>query len=376
VPKIAILAGEPSGDLIASQLMLYINSHFKDVEYIGIGGPMMNKAGLSSYFEYSHLSIRGIFQVLKHIPKLFFLRNKLINFFKEEKPDIFIGIDAPDFNLYIEEQLKNFGIPTFHYVAPSVWAWRKNRIYKIKKCVDHLFAVFPHELKVFKKSNMSISYVGHPLANKISFKDNKQRYRKKIGIQKSKKVIALLPGSRIGEVKWHIDLMFSTVLLLNNSLKNYSYLIPVNNKNNLEFINNCLRKYPISNIKLIIGHSEEVIGCSNFAIVTSGTATLETALLKKPMVIIYKGSFLSFLIWKFLRLIPSVGLPNILLGKNIVPELLQYNATPEKLSNKVMEILGDKVYQKKLSKNYLTLHKKLRKNTSELILKKLIKYLK
>ena len=194
--KIAILAGEPSGDLIASQLMAYVRSKVKNIEFIGVGGPLMKQQGLRSFFDYSNLSLYGVFQVIPNIPKLIFLRYKLINYLRNEKPDIFIGVDAPDFNFYIEKKLKQSGIPTFHYVAPSVWAWRPNRVYKIKKSTDHIFSIFPHEKPLFEKVGIETTFVGHPLANKIPLKSNMNKYRKVLKLNRDELVIALLPGSR------------------------------------------------------------------------------------------------------------------------------------------------------------------------------------
>ena len=374
--KVAILAGEPSGDLIASQLMSHINAHNKNVKFVGVGGPLMKKQGLSSFFDYSHLSVRGYFEVIKHIPKLLFLRHSVIKYLKKEKPSIFIGVDAPDFNLNIEKKLKEYGIPTFHYVAPSVWAWRANRINEISKCVNHLFAIFPNEPKLFNVTNTVCTYVGHPLAKKIPLKPNKSVFRTKLKLKPGSRIIALLPGSRMGELKWHMSLMLKTALLLNNSFKDLLFLIPVNNKPNLDFANKYLRSIPVSNLKLIIGHSGDVINSSDFVIAASGTATLESALYKKPMIITYRSSTLSYLGWKILRLIPYIGLPNIMLKKEIVPEILQNNATPEILAKKTVEILSNKVYLKKLKKDYLILHKRLKRDTSQLIFKRIRKHLK
>ena len=374
--KIAILAGEPSGDLIASQLMAFINSHIKNVKFIGVGGPLMKKQGLSSFFDYSHLSLRGYFQVIKHIPKLFFLRLNVINYLKRENPSIFIGIDAPDFNLYVEKKLKLHGIPTFHYVAPSVWAWRANRVHEMTNCVDHLFSIFPNEPKLFNSASKICSYVGHPLAKTIPLIPKKIISRVKLNLKPESRIISLLPGSRIGELKWHTLLMLKTALLLNNYYNDLVFLIPVNNKRNLDFINKLLHSLPVSNLKLIIGHSADVINCSDFVIVASGTATLEAALYKKPMIIIYKSSAISYLLWKSLRLIQYIGLPNILLKKNVVPEILQLKATPEILAKKTVDILSDKNYLKKLKQDYLVLHKRLKRDTSKLIFKVIKKYLR
>ena len=374
--KIAILAGEPSGDLIASQLMGFINSRIENVKYIGVGGPLMKKEGLSSFFDYSQLSLRGYFQVIRHIPNLLFLRHNVINYLKSEKPNIFIGIDAPDFNLYVEKRLKLYGIPTFHYVAPSVWAWRANRAHGMANYVNHLFSIFPNEPKLFNGDNKICSYVGHPLAKTIPLKPKKIISRVKLNLKPESRIISLLPGSRIGELKWHTLLMLKTALLLNNYYKDLVFLIPVNNKRNLDFINKCLYSLPVNNLKLIIGHSSDVINCSDFVIVASGTATLETALYKKPMIIIYKSSAISYLLWKCLRLIPYIGLPNIMLKKNVVPEILQTKATPEILAKKTVEILSDKNYLKKLKQDYLVLHKRLKRDTSQLIFKVIKKHFK
>ena len=374
--KIAILAGEPSGDLIASQLMKHINSRINNVKFIGVGGPLMKKQGLNSFFDYSHLSIRGYFEVIKHIPKLLFLRHSVTKYLKEEKPSIFIGVDAPDFNLYVEKKLKGYGIPTFHYIAPSVWAWRANRINEITKCINHLFAIFPNEPKLFNVTNSVCSYVGHPLATTIPLRPNKNVSRTKLKLKSESRVIALLPGSRIGELKWHMSLMLKTALLLNNHRKDLVFLIPINNKRNLDFAIKCLSSIPVSNLKLIIGHSGDVINSSDFVITASGTATLESALYKKPMIITYKSSALSYLGWKFLRLIPYIGLPNIMLKKEAVPEILQNRATLEILAKKTIEILSDRNYLNKLKQDYLILHKRLKRDTSKLIFKRIRKHLK
>ena len=374
--KIAILAGEPSGDLIASQLMAFINKQVKNVEFIGVGGPLMKKQGLKSFFDFTNLSLYGVLQVLPNIPKLLYLRYKLINYLRFEKPDIFIGVDAPDFNFYVEKKLKQCGIPTFHYVAPSIWAWRPNRVYKIKKSTDHILSIFPHEKPLFEKVGIKASFVGHPLANIIPFKIKMNESRKKLNLDSNELVISLLPGSRMGELKAHTDTLLETAQIL---LKNYpkaKFLIPVNNDNNYAYINSRVTSNLSKKVKLYKQSVSEIIECSNFAIVASGTASLEIALYKKPMIIIYKGSWISYFAWKMLRLIPNVGLPNILLNENVVPEMLQHKATPNLLSEKAIEIIENKSYIKKLEAKFLMLHKNLKKDTSSLIFKTIKPYIK
>ena len=374
--KIAILAGEPSGDLIAGQLMAYINSKEKNVEFIGVGGPSMKQQGLKSFFDYSNLSLYGVFQVIPNIPKLVFLRYKLIKYLKNEKPDIFIGVDAPDFNFYIEKKLKQSDIPTFHYVAPSVWAWRPKRVYKIKKTTDHILSIFPHEKPLFEKVGIQTTFVGHPLANKIPLKSNMYKYRKLLKINPKELVIALLPGSRMGELRAHADILLETAQNLLEVYPNAKFLIPVNNDTNMSFIEARVKSNPTKNLKLIKGKVDEILSSSNIAIAASGTASLQIALHKKPMIIIYRGSWISYIVWKMVRLIPHVSLPNILLNEDIVPEMLQHRATPTLLSKKACEIIKDKRYLKKIESKFYKLHKDLKKNTSSLVFKVIKPYLK
>ena len=376
MPKVAILAGEPSGDMIASQLMSELNKRYKNIEYIGIGGPLMSKYGLNSYFDYSHLSVRGYFEAIKNLPKLLKFRHSLINYLLQQKPDIFIGIDVPDFNFAIEKKLKANQIPIFHYVAPSVWAWRKNRMYKMKDYMNHLFSIFPHEEAIFKKIKLPITYVGHPLASKIPLTSNKQKAKKVIGINSKGTIISLLPGSRRGEVRWHFDVMLKAALLINKKLQNCFFLVPVNNKLNYDYLLKKINQYSITNIEVIFGHSHEVLSCSDISILASGTASLEAALFKKPMIIIYRMSWLSWFLIKRMHLISYIGLPNILLDKFLVPELIQKNAQPKNIAYKVLELLSDKKYLKELKIDFTKLHKNLKRDTSLLIIKQIHRYLK
>ena len=376
MPKVAILAGEPSGDLIASHLMADLNKQYKNIQYIGVGGPLMKSKGLSSFFDYAHLSVRGYFEVFRNIIKLRQLQKNLIDFLISEKPDVFIGIDAPDFNFAIERALKAKKVRVFHYISPSVWAWRKNRIFQMKKDMHHLFSIFPHELPIFKKIRLPVTYVGHPLASKIPLKPDAMLSRKLLNISKVSKIIALLPGSRMGEMRWHLDTMLKTAQLMHKSLPECLFLLPVNNQANYGYALSQLRNYHALNVRLIIGHSHDVINASDICLLASGTASLEAALYKKPMVVMYKTSWFSWLILKRMHLIPFVALPNILLGKLLVPELLQYEASPQKLAQKLLAVCSDKKYLNNLSGEYKKLHLSLKKNTSQLIIDQLNRYLK
>ncbi len=376
MPKVAILAGEPSGDLIASQLMSDLNKRYKNIEYVGVGGPLMTKGGLKSFFDYSQLSLRGYFEVIKNLPKLLKLRSSVIKFLIIQKPDIFIGIDAPDFNFAIERRLKANKIPTFHYISPSVWAWRKNRIHKMKEIMDHLFFIFPHEETIFNKIKLPNTYVGHPLASKIPLTPSSEKAKKILGIDWGGNIISILPGSRKAEVRWHLNVMLKAALIINRNLKNCIFLLPVNNKINHDYVLKKINAYKLKNIRVIFGHSHEVICSSDIVLLASGTATLEAALFKKPMIIIYKMSLLSWFLLKRMHLIPYIGLPNILLNKFAVPELLQEKAQPEKIAHETIKILSNKKNLKDLKSDFKKLHLNLKKNTSSLIIGEVQRYLK
>lgn len=376
MPKIAILAGEPSGDMIACHLMADLNKHYKNIQYIGVGGPFMQKYGLESFFDYSHLAVRGYFGVIKKLPLLLRLRGKLIEYLLDQKPDIFIGIDAPDFNFKIERKLKNNNIPVYHYVAPSVWAWRKKRIHEMKKDMNHIFSLFPHEKLIFNKIKLPNTFVGHPLANKIPIKPPIKKARELLKINSQKTIISLLPGSRKSELKWHLDVMIKSAIKINQKINDCEFLIPVNNRENHAYAIKQITHIDIKNIKIIIGHSHDVICASNLCILASGTASLEAALYKKPMIIIYKMSWLSWIILKRMHLIPYVGLPNILLNKFFVPELIQYSAKDKIISAKAIEILSNKEYLKEIRTVFAGLHKQLKKDTSGLIIGRIKRHLK
>ena len=375
---IAIVAGESSGDLLGSHLIRSLKSSRTEFKFIGVAGPRMEKEGASSYFPIEELSVRGYFEVVRKLFHLLRLRKNLLNQILDAKPSLFIGIDAPDFNFWIERQLKKKGIPVIHYVSPSIWAWRRNRLKTIKKSIDHMLTIFPFEKNIYSQANVEATYVGHPLAEMIPLRPNKKKAQDKLKIIHATKVIALLPGSRQGEVKWHAQLLIDVAIELSKKISDVKFLVPLPTRETYMIFSKVLFKntHAELDIQLLIGHASDAINASDLVIVASGTATLETALYKKPMIVIYKMSSMSWKILKRMQYLPYVSLPNILLKKSFVPELLQKDATPEKITQKALEILKDAPYRKNLLVQFTKLHHQLKQNTSYRIKKIILKLIK
>jgi lipid-A-disaccharide synthase len=375
---IAIVAGESSGDLLGSHLIRSLKSARSDLRFIGVAGPKMAKEGALSYFSMEELSVRGYFEAFRKLFHLLTLRKNLLNQILDAKPDLFIGIDAPDFNFWIERQLKKKGIPVIHYVSPSIWAWRMNRLKKIKKSIDHMLTIFPFEKNIYTKAHIEATFVGHPLAEMIPLHPSKKKAQDKLKIIKSTKVIALLPGSRKGEVKWHAQLLIDSAIELSKKIRDVKFLVPLPTRETYMIFSKALFKntHAELDIQLLIGHASDAINASDLVIVASGTATLETALYKKPMIVIYKMSSISWEILKRMKYLPYVSLPNILLNKFFVPELLQKDATPENITIKALEILKDASYRKNLLIQFTKIHHQLKQNTSYRLNKVILKFLK
>lgn len=375
---IAIVAGESSGDLLGSHLIKSLKSIRPDLTFIGIAGPKMIKEGAASFFSMEELSVRGYFEALRKLFCLLKLRKNLLNQILDAKPDLFIGIDAPDFNFWIERQLKKKGIPVIHYVSPSIWAWRGNRLRKIKKSIDHMLTIFPFEKNIYSKANIQASFVGHPLAEMIPLHPNKKKAQNKLKIIKATKVIALLPGSRQGEVRWHTQLLIDSALEISKRVRDIKFLVPLPTRETYEIFSKTLFKniHAELDIQLLIGHASDAINAADLVIVASGTATLETALYKKPMIVIYKMSSISWQILKRMRYLPYISLPNILSNKFLVPELLQDDATPENITDQTIEILKDVAYRKNLLIQFTKIHHQLKQNTSDRLNRVVLKFIK
>jgi lipid-A-disaccharide synthase len=372
--KIAIGIGELSGDLIASGLIKHIQKNYPDTQIIGITGPNCQKIGLKSSFNISELSVRGFFEVIYNYKRLSRFRNNFLNYLYEQKPDIYLGIDAPDFNFYIEKRLKRLGIKTYHMVCPSIWAWRKSRYKNFKKTFDHLFCIFAHEVKFLKNLKVkNFSFVGHPLANTFPILPEKKTSRDKLKLKHNGKIIALLPGSRNSEVVWNTDILLKTVQILNKELPNLLFMIPVTTSKNLYYLKYKKHTLGIDNITLIHGHSHDILNVADISIVASGTATLEAVFLKKPMIIFYKLSSISYLLFKALLKSKFIGLPNILANKLVSPEFVHKKASAEVISSKVLEMLNDSKYLKNIKTEFTKIHKAHKLDTNELICKKFFK---
>lgn len=364
--RIGIVAGEASGDLLGSHLIRALKQQRPDIEFIGIAGPKMMGEGALSLFPIERLSVRGYLEVIKHLWGLLKLRRQLLNHFLENRLDLFIGIDAPDFNFWLERKLKNKGIKTIHYVSPSIWAWRKNRIKKIKRAVTEILALFPFEPALYQNEGIAVSYVGHPLADMLPLVPDVAGARQTLRLEASALIVAMLPGSRQSEVQQHADLFVQTAKRIYAERPNAKFLVPLITRETRQIFERVIFNEPEKlPIELLFGHAHDAMEASDVVIVASGTATLEAALLKKPMVITYRMPKLSWQLLKRMRLQPYVGLPNVLAGKFVVPELLQDEATPEKLAEAALKLVSDKDNLLEIQEEFTRIHHTLRQNTAE-----------
>ena len=375
--KIAIVAGEASGDLLGSHLIKALKEQHPNLQFFGIAGPKMQAEGTRNLYPIERLSIRGYVEVLRHLWGLLKLRRNLAKTIISEKPDLFIGIDAPDFNFALEKKLKSRDIPTIHYVSPSLWAWRGGRIGKIKRAVTHILALFPFEPKIYHDAGIPVTYVGHPLADMFPIMPDVAGARDTLKIKLSQTVITLMPGSRQSEVLQHADLLINTAKLLILDYPETTFLAPLITRETRDLFQAAIYKNNAHElpIQVLFGHSELAMEAADVVIVASGTATLEVALMKKPMVIIYKMPNLSWQILKRMRYQPYVGLPNILAGRFIVPELLQHDATPEKLRTATLNLLTDQAYLAEIKNTFTCIHQELKQNTAQKAAKAILAYL-
>ena len=392
MPKIAIVAGEASGDLLGSHLMRALKAQRSDLSFVGIAGPKMIAEQAQSLFPLEKLSVRGYVEVLKHLYGLLKLRKNLFKQLLAEKPAIFIGIDAPDFNFWLERKFKNKGIPAIHYVSPSIWAWRGGRMAKIKRAVSHVLALFPFEPALYEAANVPVTYVGHPLADELPLEPNKNAARETLKIKQDKLVVAMLPGSRQSEVSQHAALFVKTAHLLTKQHTNglltaaefhpIQFLVPLITRETRDIFEHAIHQsyaqYPEVelNLQVLFGHAHDAMEAADIVIVASGTATLEAALLKKPMVITYRMPALSWWILKRMRYQPFVGLPNILAGKFLVPELLQHEATPQNLMDATNRLLSDTHYCDEIKQTFTQIHLSLKQNAAEKAASVILTYLK
>ena len=378
VKTIAIVAGEASGDLLGSLLMDAIKQAAPNVRFIGIGGPRMQGGGMDVLFPMEKLAVNGYIEVLRHYPELVGIRRKLRERFIAEPPDLFIGIDAPDFNLGLESVLKQHGIPTVHYVSPSIWAWRGERIHKIKQAVSRILALFPFEEPLYQQAGVPVSYVGHPLADILPQNPNRAEMREQMRIMpRNAKVFALLPGSRQSEVRRLARTYIETARLILRKLPEAQFLVPLASRETRTIFENELWRQEAQQlpITMLFGHAHDAMIAADGVLVASGTATLEAALLKCPMVITYKMSGLTYWIAKRKQYLPYVGLPNILAGKFVVPEILQDDATPENLAQALLNLVNNKHAVAELEQTFAVMHQTLRQDTAQKAAAAILPYL-
>ncbi|QWD72910.1 lipid-A-disaccharide synthase [Polynucleobacter sp. UB-Raua-W9] len=383
MPKLACVAGEPSGDLLAAPVLSALNQipDMANLEVYGIGGPRMQAEGMRSEWPMETLSVRGYVEAIKQLPAILKVRKELIqNLTGEGRPDVYLGVDAPDFNLGVELHLRKAGIPTLHLVSPSIWAWRAGRIQKISQAVERMLCIFPFETEIYDRAGVASTYVGHPLASEIPLEPNVNQAREKIiqALKLSKNsldgiVIAVLPGSRSSEIELIAPVFFETMELLSKQLQGQklSFLIPVATPKLRAPLEALLLKTSNGNpdveIHLLDGMADEVLEASDVVLIASGTATLQAALWKKPMVISYKVPWLTAQIMKRQGYLPYVGLPNILCGEFVVPELLQDEATPDKLAKALQEWLNNPGKVAQLKTRFAQMHETLRRPTGLLV---------
>jgi lipid-A-disaccharide synthase len=374
---IGIVAGEASGDLLGSHLMIALKKVHTDLKFVGIGGPRMQSAGMEVLFPLEKLAVRGYVEVLRHYFEIVGIRRKLRAYFMAHRPDLFIAIDAPDFNLDLELVLKQKGIPTIHYVSPSIWAWRGERIHKIKRAVTHMLALFPHEARLYQHAGVSVDYVGHPLADMVPDPPKRASMREAMRIPLKVPVFAFLPGSRQSEVKYLARTYIETAQLILKQLPDARFLVPLVSRETRGIFEQAL--YDCNALELpitmLFGHAQDAMIAADGVLVASGTATLEAALLKRPMVITYRMPALSWWLMKRKSYQPYYGLPNILCERFVVPELLQEDATPENLAQALLNLINHKEAVAQLEEAFATLHQTLRQNTAQKAAAAILPYL-
>ncbi len=373
--KIGIVVGEVSGDTLGVQLMRSFREQGLDVAFEGIGGPQMIAEGFNSEYPMDILSVMGIVEVLKDIKKLFAVRDGLVEKWEKDPVDIFIGIDAPDFNLRLSKSLKakNLPIKTVQYVSPSVWAWRQGRVHGIKATIDLVLCLFPFEKNFYQKFQVPAVAVGHPLASQLPLQNSILEAKQELGLDISQKHIALLPGSRRGEIERLGPLVLDAAQILQKKYPDYHFIIPAINDARKQQIEGLLQNYPkalIDQIHLLENTDKEskigrqVMNAANIVALASGTATLEALLLHRPMVTFYKLNWLTYIIAKLMIKIPYYSLPNIIAGKKVIQELIQSDATAEKLAAEIEKLMNQETAQIQVMQ-LLTMHKQLLAGNSE-----------
>jgi len=362
--RIGIVAGESSGDLLGAGMIKALSDSVPNLQAEGVAGPNMVKQGCRALFPAEKLSIIGLVDALVHYRELRAIRNQLRDHFIANPPDAFIGIDAPDFNLTLLEQLRSAGIPTIQYVSPQVWAWRRYRVKKIARAVDCVLALFPFEAEFYREHNVPVQFVGHPFADQISLTTDKNSARNKLGLPEGVIIIGILPGSRVSEVMHLAKTFMQTACYCHQQRQDIHFVIPFANQLVrdvfLKFAGELARNLPVS---FIDGQAREVMGAADVILMASGTATLEAMLVKRPMVVAYRFSWLNYFILKTWVKIKNFSLPNLLAGETIVPEYVQQAARPDVMGDKLLHYLDNPDEVKSITARFTDIHHTLRQDT-------------
>ncbi|MEW5943738.1 MAG: lipid-A-disaccharide synthase [Pseudomonadota bacterium] len=376
--RVGIVAGEASGDLLGAHLIAALKARLGEIEFVGIAGPKMEAAGAKSLYPMEKLAVRGYLEVLRHYRELVGIRKKLKYHFLDNPPDVFIGVDAPDFNLDLERALKDAGIPTLHYASPSIWAWRGKRIHKIARAVSRMLVLFPFEEKIYRDADIPVSYVGHPLADMLPERPDRQAMRAQLRLPKNATVIAMLPGSRQSEVHYLGELYVRTARQVLEARPNARFLVPLVSRETRTVFETAIYRAGGEDLPLTIlfGHAQDAMIAADAVLVASGTATLEAALLKRPMVITYRLSRLSAWLMRRQGYLPYVGLPNILAGRFIVPELLQEDATPENLARALLNLLDDASAREGMAAEFERMRRELKQDAAGKVAEAIMEYLR
>lgn len=364
---VALVAGEPSGDLLGAELIASVRARRPDIAFCGIGGPKMRAAGLDCWHPMELLAVRGYVEVLRRYREILAVRGKLVSRLRREPPDLFIGIDAPDFNLEVERRLRAQGVRTIHYVCPSIWAWRGERVKLLRQAADRVLALFPFEKALLEANGVPATYVGHPLADLLPEFPDRSGTRDRLRLPAAAPVIALLPGSRDGELEYMADLFVDTAHRLHARLPEAQFLVPLVSRETRMRFERALYDRDAQDLPLqiLFGHAHSALTAADAALVASGTATLEAALLRCPMVITYRMADWSWRLMRGKGYLPYGGLPNILAGRFVVPELIQEHATAENLAQALANLIGDLAVRRDLADLFARMHHDLRQGSAE-----------
>ena len=365
--RIGVVAGEVSGDLLGARLIQALRKCLPAVEFEGIGGPEMMALGCNSLFPMERLSVLGLTEVLGRYRELRAIRARLRRHFLDNPPDLFIGIDSPGFNLGLEHALRRAGIRTLHYVSPQVWAWRSYRVRKIRKAVDRMLTLFPFEEQFYRSRDVPVEFVGHPLADEIPEQVDMRLVRAQLKLPPDRIIVALLPGSRVSELRALADVFVKTALWLHARHPDMQFIVPFVNRSTRQMFEDAIKHNSAWDLPLtrLHGHSRDALGAADVALVASGTATLEALLVKRLMVVTYRVSWPSYMLIKLFSHVRRYSMPNNLAGYALVPELLQRDAVPEKLGGGIEDLLTHPDRGRETLQAFGKIHEQLRRGASE-----------